>query len=264
MSTQTKAMTGVFQCPLRLLNRRIRVLLVGVGGTGSNIYDALVNLHHGLVAVGHEYGLDVVCMDDDTVSLANIGRQRFVYSDIGQYKSTTLVNRYNLAYGLNWTSVTDRFGIADMSRDFDLLITCVDNIETRRSIGQYLKHQRSRSKQFESDQLWLDFGNSSTDGQVVLGHCYNNACRLPNVYDLYPELDTKQEDNKPSCSLEEAIASQDLYINRTLADAGINLIWQLLRKGKLDHHGAFLNLTTSELKPLKISQQIWEFMGYAA
>ena len=90
-----------FLCPGRWLDRRIDIVMVGAGGTGSNVFDALVQLHHGLLAVGHPAGLKVTLYDDDVVDLPNIGRQRFVHADLGHNKAVTLINRYNLAYGLD-------------------------------------------------------------------------------------------------------------------------------------------------------------------
>lgn len=251
-------------CPQNWLDRTINIVLVGAGGTGSNVFDTLVQLHHGLLGVGHEHGLHVTLFDDDVVDTPNIGRQRFVHADIGHNKAKILINRYNLAFGLDWCARPERFEEQDMSRHLDCLITCVDNIKTRRMIGKACKKVSSNTHHFNSDSLWLDFGNGQSDGQVILGHAYKNENRIPNVYDLYPELDTKKENNQPSCSLAEAIRHQDLYINRTIADAGINLLWQLLRKGKINHHGVFVNLQSSEAKPLMINTEVWEFMGYTA
>ena len=144
-------------------------------------------------------------------------------------------------------------------RSPEILITCVDTISTRKDIANFMRKQKGNS-----DDMWLDFGNGRHTGQVILGHLMKNENRLPNVYDLYNELETMEEDNEPSCSLAEAIQTQDLYINRCLADAGVNILWQLLRTGEIDHHGVFIDLKTSENKPLKINKDVWEFMGYAA
>jgi len=256
-----KKQTNTFKCSSHWLASRIHVTLVGAGGTGSNTLDALCQLHHGLLAVGHPAGLHVTVFDEDVVDLPNIGRQRFIYSDIGSNKATTLVNRYNLAYGLEWESRPVHFEAKSIKHHTpEILITCVDTISTRKDIANVMgKHKNSNS-----DDMWLDFGNSRHTGQVILGHLMNNKNRLPNVYDLYSELEVLEEDNEPSCSLAEAIQTQDLYINRCLADAGVNILWQLLRTGEIDHHGAFINLKTSEVKPLKINEAVWEFMGYAA
>lgn len=253
-------MNNTFKCPNNWLNRTINIILVGAGGSGSNCLDALAQLHHGLLAVGHPQGLSVTVYDHDCVDEANVGRQRFTYCDIGNNKATTLANRYNLGYGLNWTSKPERFKADKLEYQLpQLLITCVDTVSTRKEIANYL----NRFNDNNSDGMWLDFGNGRHKAQVILGHMMNNKNRLPNVYDLYPELEAMEEDNEPSCSLAEAIQSQDLFVNRSIVDTGINILWQLLRNGEIDHHGAFINQKTSEVKPLKINPEIWKFMGYS-
>jgi len=211
------------------------------------------------MAVGHPFGLRVTVYDNDVVDTPNVGRQRFTTCDVGNNKATTLINRYNLAYGLNWESRPEHFHAKSMEhRVPELLITCVDTISTRTDIGNYIRRYCDE----DSSDMWLDFGNGKTTGQVILGHLMNNENRLPNVYDLYPELESMEEDNEPSCSLAEAIQKQDLFVNRSIVDTGINIIWQLLRHGEINHHGAFINQTTSEVKPLKINAEVWKFMGY--
>ena len=252
-------MNKPFQCPENWLDHKIDIILVGAGGSGSNALDALSQLHHGLLAVGHPHGLNVTVFDDDVVDVPNIGRQRFTMADVGNNKAITLINRYNLAYGLNWTAHPCRFENEVMTESCpDLLITCVDTVRTRADIAQTLCVSR------DDDVLWMDFGNGQHTGQCIIGELNNHSDRIPNVFDLYPELQHMEEDNEPSCSLAEAIKSQDLFINRTIVDAGINILWQLLRSGSIDHHGVFINQKTSEVKPLMVNTDVWQFMGYAA
>ena len=77
--------------PAKLLNKRVEILLVGAGGTGSRVLEKLVCLHRALIAKGHPAGLMVTVVDPDTVSAANIGRQAFYPGDIGCYKADVLV-----------------------------------------------------------------------------------------------------------------------------------------------------------------------------
>lgn len=241
----------------------IRVALVGCGGTGSELLDGLARLHFALLGTGHPCGLQVSVYDPDTVSPANIGRQRFGPSDVGQYKAIILVHRFNMFYGLDWQAYPEAFAPKRLeSNRIDLLVSCVDTATARVAIGK-----AGRRNVCDLDVLWLDCGNDAHTGQIVLGHLCKDiadeaALRLPNVYDLYPELDSARDDNAPSCSLREALARQDLLINRTVADAALSILWKLLREGRLTHHGAFVDVKRQTMQPLPVDPQAWAFLGY--
>jgi hypothetical protein len=61
----------------------------------------LCQLQKALQGLGHP-GLQVTAFDPDTVSEANLGRQLFTESDLGQNKALTLIHRLNIAFGLDW------------------------------------------------------------------------------------------------------------------------------------------------------------------
>ena len=247
---------------LRLLNKRVDVTVVGAGGTGSQVVAGLAQLHHALVSLGHPQGLRVTLVDDDTVSEANIGRQMFYPSDVGQPKATVLVNRVNLTMGLAWRAVTNRIDAASQLRT-DIVIGCVDNRKARQSI---------LSAMSGAGGYWLDFGNRQHDGQVILGQVQGTwdtpiSERLPHVGDLFPELiDPSQDaaDDMPSCSLADALEKQSLFVNRGVAVWGLNMLWELFRHGKLDYHGVFVNLKTGRASSLPVSQEAWARFGYPA
>lgn len=255
-----------FYTPDRLIRGPVRVLLIGCGGTGSEVLDGLARMHFAMTALGHPGGLVVTAVDGDTVSASNIGRQRFSASDVGQNKAHVLVHRYNLFFGLNWAA-NDRYldasRIGEIDNRYDLLVTCVDRASVRAEIGRLAR------RDIRNDILWLDFGNGSTRAQVVLGHLGRKttptpALRLPNVFDLYPELVAVDDGTEPSCSLAEALRSQDLFVNRFVADAGLGILWRLFRDGRLDYHGAFLDVACATCRPLATDPATWAFMGYPA
>ncbi len=88
-----------------LLEREVRVLVVGCGGTGSPVIGGLPHLHLSMLAQGHPHGLSVTVMDGDNVSAANSVRQPFSRAEIGLNKAIVLVNRINLFWGLNWQAI---------------------------------------------------------------------------------------------------------------------------------------------------------------
>lgn len=246
---------------LRLLNKQVRVVVVGAGGTGSQVVAGLAQLHFAMVSLGHQHGLHVTIVDDDLVSEANIGRQMFYPSDVGQPKATVLVNRVNLTMGLTWEAKVGRLG-SDSRLNADIVIGCVDNRKARKSIMQALQNS--------GGGYWLDFGNRQHDGQVILGEVGaswgpKRKERLPHVGDLFPELvdpTLDAGDDIPSCSLAEALEKQSLFVNRSVAVWGLNMLWELFRRGKLDYHGVFVNLQSGRASSLPVSPEAWARFSY--
>jgi len=249
---------------LHLLNKQVEIVVVGAGGTGSQVIAGLAQLHYALVSLGHQYGLRVTLVDDDIVSEANIGRQMFYPSDIGHYKADVLINRVNLTMGLNWESACQRIGSNSTMRA-DILIGCVDNRKARKHMLEALSRNGG---------YWLDYGNRAHDGQIILGQVLPSWARkeeqkgrLPHVGDLFPELidpALDAEDDAPSCSLAEALERQSLFVNRSVAVWGLNMLWELFRHGKLDYHGVFVNLKSGRASSLPVDEQAWARFGYPA
>lgn len=75
------------QIPCALLQNKVRITVVGCGGTGSAIAAGLPYLHQAMVALGHPHGLDVTLVDGDRISRTNCVRQPFSESEIGLHKA---------------------------------------------------------------------------------------------------------------------------------------------------------------------------------
>lgn len=254
------------QLPERLRSRRVSVLVVGCGGTGSQVLTALAQLDCAMHALGHP-GLDVRATDPDTVSLANVGRQMFYPADVGQHKAEVLIHRINLALGTRWEA-----GIGQVcpsgSISHDLVIGCVDTRQARYAIMRSMERTRGT-------KYWLDFGNRRDTGQVLLGQvasdafrpATNAARRLPHIGELFPDAVNATldgDDDAPSCSLAQALERQSLFINRAVTVHGMNLLWNLFRHGEIEHHGAFVNLRTGVVRPIPVDREYWARLGYGA
>lgn len=239
----------------------ITVNLIGCGGTGSNILANLVALHLSLKALGHP-GLFVYAFDNDIVTEANAARQLFYPGDVGMNKATCLISRINRSYGLNWTSIPEKYEYEMMeltkqnnkkvSLTSNITISCVDSVKARKSIGKALK-QAAKSKQQDHRKpfYWIDTGNGKDFGQVILGTVdvvkrksdkYHAVQTLPNVLQEFPNMKDDKNDDQPSCSLAEALSKQDLYINKSIAMYTTNMMWKMFRKAMLPFRGIYVNL----------------------
>lgn len=246
-------MTFVHRIPAAMTARAWQVAVVGAGGTGSALLPNLARLHHAMLELGHPGGIDCTVYDDDTVSETNVGRQGFYPVDVGQHKATLIVNRLNNLMGTRWEAQTRRIGSGDRFV-CDLVIGCVDTRAARKAI--------LGAMQRGSGGYYLDCGNESDSGQVILGQVRGKAAeRIPHVGDLYPELlDPKgdKSDVAPSCSMADALQKQSLVINQAIAVQAYNLLWTLFRTGTLQYHGAFVNLTTGRTSALPMDPVAWD------
>ena len=76
----------------------VTIFVIGAGGTGSQVITNLARMNMALQAIGHP-GLHVTVFDPDTVTEANIGRQLFSDSELGEGKASALVTRINRFFG---------------------------------------------------------------------------------------------------------------------------------------------------------------------
>lgn len=246
----------------------ITVKVIGCGGSGSQMLQALARIHVSLVGLGHP-GLSVQAWDPDKVTEANLGRQLFSTSDLGQYKAKILVQRINRFYGIAWNAMPILYdqSMIDQRSSANILITCVDNTKARIMIAEQmtkLVNKGDERNPFSLALYWLDLGNTRTTGQVVLGTfakvkqpkgTRNCVGKLPHILDLVPDLKRHEEaDQAPSCSLAEALGKQDLFINSTLVQYGADLIWKLFRELRIQYHGVYVNLETLTTNPITVKK----------
>jgi PRTRC genetic system ThiF family protein len=249
-----------------LLERQVRVLVVGCGGTGSAVVAGLPYLHQSLVARGHPGGLHVTVMDGDTISPTNCIRQPFSRSEIGLNKAIVLVNRLNLFWGLKWEAIPAHLKPGSyISRSYSgddlrahIVVGCVDTRAARATI-------RDAVSNWSTVSYWLDLGNNADSGQFILGEPLNERnrrarLRLRSAAELYPEVVDASLDNdrEPSCSAVAALEKQEPFINATLAQHALALLACLFRYGEISFHGGFVNLATGATSVLRMDPQYWK------
>ena len=245
----------------------VTVNLIGAGGTGSQVLTCLARLDVTLRALGHP-GLFVTLYDPDIVTEANIGRQLFGPMDLGLNKAQCLVTRINSFFGNDWKAEARLYPsvLKEVKRDemANITITCTDNIKSRLDLWKVLKAVPVREyRDYGTPLYWMDFGNTQTAGQVILGsvlrkikqpasQLYETVGSLKVITRFVKYARVKEEDSGPSCSLAEALEKQDLFINSTLAGLGCNILWKMFRNGMIEHHGVYLNLATMKANPIPV------------
>lgn len=256
---------GVHYLDPRLLRGVVKVVVVGAGGSGSHVAANLAVLHQSMIDLGHPEGLEVTLIDDDAVSEANVGRARFYASDIGQNKAYVLANRINACHGQSFRAINARLdakaGAAQVIREADILIGCVDTRASRRAI-----HKALQGRNHYKSCYWLDLGNGSFDGQCLLGEVGTGEGLLPCVTALYPEiLDAKNDpkDDGPSCSRAEALTKQSAFVNASAALHAVSMLSVLFSQGQIEHCGVFFNLRNGRSSTLPCQPDAWERLAGA-
>ena len=248
-----------------LLERQVRLLVVGCGGTGSALVAGLPYLHQSLVARGHPGALHVTVLDGDTISPTNCVRQPFARSEVGLNKAIVLVNRLNLFWGLKWEAVPAHLKPGNhISRGYSgddlrahIVVGCVDTRAARAAIHDAVGNWSTVS-------YWLDLGNNADSGQFILGEPLNQRnrkakLRLRSAGELFPEIidPTLDNDGEPSCSSAEALERQEPFVNSTLAQHALALLARLFRYGMVCYHGGFISLSTGVSGHLPIDASLW-------
>jgi PRTRC genetic system ThiF family protein len=248
-----------------LLERQVRVLVVGCGGTGSAIVSGLPYWHQSLVARGHPGGLHVTVVDGDTISPTNCIRQPFAKSEVGLNKAIVLVNRLNMFWGLKWEAVPVHLRPGShISRSYSgddlraqIVVGCVDTRAARATI-------RDAVSKWSTVSYWLDLGNNADSGQFILGEPLNERnrrarLRLRTAAELFPEIGdpTLDDDGDPSCSAAAALERQEPFINSTVAQHSLALLARLFRYGEISYHGGFISLSTGVSSRLPIDASLW-------
>ena len=254
-----------------LLDRRVSIHLVGVGGNGAQMAACLARLDIAMKALGHPHGLHVTAFDADRVSEANVGRQLYSPADIGRHKAIVTIHRLNQFYGLDWVAHPVRYEAFETNRysplSAEILVSCVDSLAARRMLHEAVFEEAV----FEGGRYryWLDLGNTEASAQVVLGQAPyrtkdEGSLRLPCITELFPELldATVPDDNRPSCSVRVSLASQGLFINDVAVRFAAQLLYELFSKGRLSQHGVVVNLDSKRAGPIEVDPKTWARFGF--
>lgn len=135
--------------------RRATIVLVGCGGTGGFLAEAICRL-----LIGRPGRLYLV--DPDRVEPHNVARQAFGRRDVGQFKAEVLAGRLARRYArevgysvLPYDRELHAGVFGESSRDLRLLVGCVDNAAARRMIATTLDAPSGGAMRSQST-WWLD------------------------------------------------------------------------------------------------------------
>ena len=209
------------------MDRPVKVVMLGAGGTGGYVAPYLFRLLHMLDRPARF----IIC-DGDLVEAKNLDRQNFVEADLGENKARVLSERYSAVLGMETEYVpnfietlpelmtliepgeweTDGYPRRKV-REMVLLLGCVDNNRTRQLCHEAFKKSL--------DLIYIDSGNGSYTGQVVCGVRKNGRTVRKPIGGVHPEM-LKITDRFPSevsCAEAAQADPQSIVANVTAATA---------------------------------------------
>lgn len=229
---------------------RLKVAVVGCGGTGSFVAVELAGISDMLKMLDRK-PLNIHLFDNDIVQSHNCNKQKFFMSDVGLYKTEVLAQRINRAYQTDVSAHNRVFTAVDVKDgDYNIIISCVDNVPTRHQINDALLAKEYRmgvqaSGNFRSSHLWIDTGNSRDYGQVIMATYYGSH-KLPSIIELNPEL--KDDHNEPSCSVRASLHQQSYNVNKVTGILAIEMLTQILFDFQIGYSQAYFNMNPLTVK----------------
>jgi len=240
---------------------RMQVVLVGCGGTGSFIAQDIARIAY------HQkqkyFNIDITFVDFDFVEEKNVGRQNFVYREIGRNKAEVLALRYNLSYGLKIASSPmplQKTGLCKSEAEIFIVVGAVDNNKARKEIHKCLRHEYGDYK------FWLDCGNYNNGGQILLGNSFRreekdyrlNLCKeIPYPSVQMKELIQKEKEIKVSCADAALREEQSLMINRAMATFAGQYLYDIIVKREINKYQTFINLNGCSAKTNFLNRDMW-------
>ncbi len=107
--------------------------------------------------------------------------------------------------------------------------------------------------------------NESDSGQIVLGEAKHlgRKLRLPVVTEIFPEIldESIPEDESPSCSTEEAIRKQGLFVNEIVVGHAADLIWEGLHVGTVTKPVVYVSTKHHTVSSVGINPDFYKRKG---
>jgi hypothetical protein len=213
------------------------IIVVACGGTGGFVAGGLARM------LPSNIGLMLI--DMDRVEERNLNRQSFTAADVGLFKSEALAKRLAGKYQRPVQYSVLPVGAADLPRG--IVVGCVDNGLARQTI----------SDRIHDSQWWVDSGNGTNFGQVLIGNSRIEKLRPSFTHDLcvrlplptiqQPSLLT-QVPRQRSCA--EAIAADDQSptINQAMGALVLEVVRRII-EGTCPWMQLYLDLDAGTLTP---------------
>ena len=231
------------------IGNKLRVTLIGCGGTGSLVLSILSRFAYAMLHL-KQLEIEVNVFDGDVIDPNNPCRQGFSPNEVGLFKNTTLISRINRFWNINWKALPDFAKKENLISNMgQIVITATDTRTSRKMVYEAIKTNNKKFTHLNERHVyyWIDLGNSKTTGNVIL----TDFKTMESPLDYYKNHD-EIEISTPSCSVAQSLNSQNILINQHMATMGMSLFWDLINNETIDYKGIFINTDRLLFKKIKI------------
>ena len=241
------------------LNKPVKIIMLGAGGTGGHIAPHLYRLLHTL-----EREVRIIIADGDIVEQKNLVRQNFIFADLGRNKAQVLAERYASAFGMEIAYIPDFIESEerltalirpDFGLDYNyypytqkevitILVGALDNNKSRQLCHAVFKKAQ--------DLIYIDSGNGESTGQIVCGVRRKGKTYFKPLGDIYPDIlcETDKFPSELSCAEAALSAPQSIVANIMASTAVISYLYNILILGNIDVRNVTFSTKTVNLKPV--------------
>ena len=240
------------------MERPVKVVMLGAGGTGGHIAPHLYRLLYAL-----DRPVRFIICDGDVVERKNLVRQNFIPADLGENKARVLAERYSTVFGMEteyvpsfvedeerlrelltprvWYSNT--YPPVEVKRELVILIGAVDNNRSRQLCHKVFYQAK--------ELVYIDSGNGEYTGQVVCGIRSGGRTLYRPVGAAYPDVlkDTDKFPTELSCAEASVSAPQSIAANITAATAVVDIIYHILAEGESRVRQVTFSTTSCNVRP---------------
>jgi molybdopterin/thiamine biosynthesis adenylyltransferase len=216
-----------------------RIVLVGLGGIGSQLLPSLVRY----LAIRPEPRPLLVLVDGDAYEPGNRTRQVFPEGAIGVNKAEALAEVYR---GLTVQAVADYLteaNVATIIRDGDLVLLAVDNHWSRFLVDRHLAGLQ--------EVTLISGGNDETDGNVQLVRRREGQFVDGSLAEIHVEIGRATEAEfaaRNGCERQAEERPQLVVTNLMVASAMLNCLWAVLERGSVSYSEVYLDVIANAMR----------------
>jgi len=156
-------------------SKRIKILVVGLGGIGSQLTELVVP-----ALSKSKFGVELTLMDGDVVEPSNLAHQRFTVTDLNQPKVTQLAKRYESLSNIAVASRVENLVYAHQLEGYDIVVVAVDRETPRNLVHTCTAHWVDLRCQGDG---WLLLDNNTDESvrRQIPTNQHPVSCQMPGA-----------------------------------------------------------------------------------